>query len=134
MNASIKTLAIIALSLAAATVQVVSHAQVTDGVRETYAAACERNAGAFNYDEKIGCLTVAASMEEQSKAEAYVHPVTAQVANCKALAGAFNADEKAGCISAVVARHVGYCMIAGGSAMAIERAACIKVVNENAYH
>lgn len=132
MNASLKTLALIALSLAAATVQVVSHAQTADGVRETYAAACERNAGAFNYDEKIGCLAVAQSMEAP-KTEAYVHPVTAQVASCKALAGAFNTDEKAGCIAAVVDRNIGYCLIAGGSAMSVERAACIQVVKDYAY-
>lgn len=134
MNASIKTLAVIALSLAAAVVQVGVQAQTSsaDVGRDTLIAACERNAGAFNTDEKAACIKVALEDAAASTKSDWVHPVVAQVAACKANAGAFNADEKAGCIAAAIAQHSAYCMVAGGSAMSVERHACIQVVVESA--
>lgn len=134
MNASIKTLAVIALSFAAAAVQISVQAQTSsaDVGRDTLIAACERNAGAFNTDEKAACIQV---VNEQHAPVAvkndWVHPVVAQVAACKKNAGAFNADEKAGCITAAIQQHSEYCAVAG-PAMSVERHACIRVVVESA--
>ena len=138
MNASIKTLAVIVLSLAAAAATTLSgtYAQTSsaDLGRDTLVAACEKNAGAFNHDEKAACIKVALEGQDAPVAvkNDWVHPVVAQVQACKKNAGAFNSDEKAGCITAAIEQYTAYCAVAAGPAMSVERDACIRVVVESA--